>query len=77
MSDVSFTVSASSSYGSTSAVITLSVIVNCEATDVYPATNHGEYAVTSCPQYYAGYAMSQCLGGIFEEPDLTHCAVRE
>ena len=78
MNEVKFTVTASSSYGSITETITISsVIVNCEATDVYPATNHGEYAITSCPQYYISYGMSQCLGGVFEELDLTHCVVRE
>ena len=74
----SYTVTAANEYGSSQITLTLtSGIVNCEATDKYPATNHGVSVVTACPLYYTGYATVQCLGGAFEEPDLEHCEARE
>lgn len=73
-----FTVTCSNDQGQTTAIITLNAqIVNCEATDALPATAHGKYAISQCPRYYIGYTRSQCLGGVFEEPDYSFCTVRE
>lgn len=74
----SFVVTASNDVGSGSVTITLnSMIVDCQATSEYPETQHEKYVITSCPDYFIGYAMVQCLGGVFETPDLTHCENRE
>lgn len=75
---MTFTVTCSNNHGQATAVFTLnSQIVNCEQTEQLPATAHGKYAISQCPRYYIGYVRNHCLGGVFEEPDYTFCAVRE
>ena len=72
-----YTITATNSAGSLQTEISLtSIVVNCEATAEYLATNHGEYSVAVCPEYYTGYAMARCMGGEFEEPSLEHCTPR-
>ena len=72
-----YTITATNSAGSLQTEISLtSVVVNCEATSQYSATNHGEYSVAVCPEFYTGYAMARCMGGEFEEPSLEHCTPR-
>ena len=77
ISGLEFNVTATNSVGSVTETISLtSIIVNCEATEDYLATAHGEYSVAVCPLYYTGYALARCMGGVFEEPSLEHCSPR-
>ena len=46
-----YTITATNSAGSLQTEISLtSIVVNCEATAEYLATNHGEYSVAVCPE---------------------------
>lgn len=77
VSEVTFTITATNEAGSARAVVTLnSRVVDCEALPPYPATAHGKWTPATCPLFYRGYAMVMCVGGEFQEPDLTHCSAR-
>ena len=77
VTDAKFTVTATNTAGSTTEVITINaVVVNCDATEEYPAVAHGKYAVVKCPQYYFGYGRVQCIAGSFSELDMEHCQFR-
>ena len=72
-----YTVVCGNDLGNTTIVFTLTAtIVNCEATETFPATQHGKYAITPCDPASFGYVMTLCQGGVFEPSDLTHCTPR-
>ena len=74
---LTFTITATNDMGDATITITLSAsIVNCEATEELPATNHNAYAITACDSAFYGYVKTLCLGGVFEPSDLTHCTPR-
>ncbi|KAK8830301.1 hypothetical protein WA577_005989 [Blastocystis sp. JDR] len=74
---LTFNITAANDLGEATVTITLSAsIVNCQATEELPATNHNEYAITACDSTFYGYVKTLCLGGVFEPSDLTHCTSR-
>ena len=77
VTDYIYNITASNEFGSGSAIVVISsMIVNCNATDEYPATEHNAWSIIACPVYYTGYARVQCIGGDFGEEDITHCELR-
>ena len=74
---LTFNITAANDLGEATVTITLSAsIVNCQATEELPATNHNAYAITACDSAFYGYVKTLCLGGVFEPSDLTHCTSR-
>ncbi|KAK8819529.1 hypothetical protein WA556_002517 [Blastocystis sp. ATCC 50177/Nand II] len=74
---LTFNITAANDLGEATVTITLSAsIVNCQATEELPATNHNAYAITACDSTFYGYVKTLCLGGVFEPSDLTHCTSR-
>ena len=67
---LTFTITAANDRGEATVTITLSAsIVNCQATEELPTTNHNEYAITACDSAFYGYVKTLCLGGVFEPSD--------
>ena len=63
----SYTVEVSNPMGSITTVITLHVIqgpIDCKEEDGLPIILDGETAPTSCPTYYTGWVILQCLTGV-------------